>query len=95
MIVINHFAVYDIGVSQIDTKWLVRKALNQTIVRVIWVVFWVDIAKTNIVEFFANGHFRANKFNDYWLLGHRLLMLTRLQLARNQKIILNTLGLVT
>ena len=64
--------MYNIRISQVDIEWLVRKTLNQTVVRVIWIVFWVDITKANIIEFFANGHFRTNQFNNPWLLGHRL-----------------------
>ena len=35
--------------------------MDQTIVRIIWIVFRVDITKTNIKELFANGHFWTNQ----------------------------------
>ena len=80
MVIVDHFTMNDIGISQVNIKRLVRNPLYQAIVRVIWIVFWIDITKTNIEEFFPNGHFRANQFNNPGL------SLTRLyigQLARN------------
>ena len=62
MVIIDHFAMYDVWISQVYIQWLVRYSLDQTIVRIIWIVFWVDITKTNIKEFFTNGNF-FNKSN--------------------------------
>ena len=62
VVIIDHFAVDYIWIRQVDIQWLVRYSLDQTIVRIIWIVFWVDITKTNIKEFFTNGNF-FNKSN--------------------------------
>ena len=72
VVIIDHFAMDDVWIRQVDIQWLVRYSLDQTIVRIIWIVFWVDIAKTNIKEFFTNGNFLTNQIgwcNKPWLHG--------------------------